>query len=127
MASKILSVVESKLLRPYGLSSLARGDPKYKPVYKGDRKSRDEAYHNGPIWPWLLGSYVDAKIKIENNPIEIKLLIEQFKPLITHAIENQGYISEIFDDIPPYKPRGCIAQAWSNAEVYRALVAISKI
>ncbi|MEM0362562.1 MAG: amylo-alpha-1,6-glucosidase [Sulfolobaceae archaeon] len=127
ISSKILSVIENKLLRQYGLSSLAREDPKYKPVYKGDRSSRDEAYHNGPIWPWLLGAYVDAKIRLKSDTIELKLLIEQFKPLISYAIQNQGYIPEIFDDIPPYNPRGCIAQAWSVAEVYRALVNISKI
>jgi len=115
------------LLRQYGLSSLSREDPNYKPVYKGDRRSRDEAYHNGPIWPWLLGAYVDAKLKLESNIMELKLLLEYLNPLLTHASKNQGYIPEIFDDIPPYRPRGCFAQAWSNAEVYRVLVNLSKL
>ncbi|QXJ32844.1 amylo-alpha-1,6-glucosidase [Saccharolobus shibatae] len=127
IASKILTLIESKLLRQYGLSSLSREDPNYKPVYKGDRRSRDEAYHNGPIWPWLLGAYVDAKLKLESNIMELKLLLEYLNPLLTHASKNQGYIPEIFDDIPPYRPRGCFAQAWSNAEVYRVLVNLSKL
>ncbi|AKA74215.1 amylo-alpha-1,6-glucosidase [Saccharolobus solfataricus] len=127
IASKILTLIESKLLRQYGLSSLSREDPNYKPVYKGDRRSRDEAYHNGPIWPWLLGAYVDSKLRLESNIMELKLLLEYFNPLLAHASKNQGYIPEIFDDIPPYKPRGCFAQAWSNAEVYRVLVNLSKL
>jgi len=127
IASKILTLIESKLLRQYGLSSLSREDPNYKPVHKGDRRSRDEAYHNGPIWPWLLGAYVDAKLKLESNIMELKLLLEYLNPLLTHASKNQGYIPEIFDDIPPYRPRGCFAQAWSNAEVYRVLVNLSKL
>ncbi|AOL15618.1 glycogen debranching protein [Sulfolobus sp. A20] len=124
---EILSLIENKLLRPYGLSTLARDDPNYIPVYKGDRWSRDRAYHNGPIWPWLLGQYIDAKVRVEKNPIEIKLLFEQFRPLINYALDNQGFIPEIFEDIPPYRPRGCIAQAWSNAEVYKMLVKIANI
>ncbi|WP_338601803.1 amylo-alpha-1,6-glucosidase [Sulfolobus tengchongensis] len=127
LALNVLSTVENKLLRQYGLSTLSRDNPSYKPVYKGDRKSRDEAYHNGPIWPWLLGAYIDAKLRLESNVIELKLLLEYFNPLLSHATKNQGYIPEIFDDIPPYKPRGCIAQAWSNAEVYRAIVNLSKL
>ncbi len=120
-AKRVVESVEDSLFRPYGLSSLGRNSPEYKPVYKGDRASRDNAYHNGPIWPWLLGSFIDAKVALENNQIMLKLLIDQLKPLLTLAERNGGYLPEIFDDIPPYRPRGCIAQAWSNAEVYRGI------
>ncbi len=120
-ARKVVRAVEDSLFRPYGLSSLSRSSPDYKPVYKGDRASRDNAYHNGPIWPWLLGSFIDAKIRMEDNQIMLKLLIDQLRPLLSLAERNGGYLPEIFDDVPPYKPRGCIAQAWSNAEVYRGI------
>ena len=121
-AGKImLSTVENELLRPYGLSTLSRRDPKYKPIYRGNRKSRDEAYHNGPIWPWLIGAYIDAKLKVENNIIENKLILDEIKPLLDYSKTHRGFIPEIFEDIPPYLQGGCIAQAWSVAEVFRSL------
>jgi predicted glycogen debranching enzyme len=121
LANKILSIVENELLRPYGLSTLSRKDPLYIPFYRGDRISRDRAYHNGPIWPWLIGAYTDAKIRLEKNIIKIKNLLNEIKPLLDIAEKNNGYIQELFEDIPPYKSGGCIAQAWSVAEVYRSL------
>ncbi len=127
LAKKVVNAVEDSLFRPYGLSSLSRNSPDYRPVYKGDRASRDSAYHNGPIWPWLLGSFIDAKIRIESNQIMLKLLIDQLRPLLSLAEKNGGYLPEIFDDVPPYKPRGCIAQAWSNAEVYRGINKLIKL
>jgi len=121
LAKKVVNTVEDSLFRPYGLSSLSRESPQYKPVYKGDRASRDNAYHNGPIWPWLLGNFIDAKVRLETNQIVLKLLIDQLRPLMSLAEKNGGYLPEIFDDVPPYKSRGCMAQAWSNAEVYRGI------
>ncbi|BFH73867.1 amylo-alpha-1,6-glucosidase [Sulfurisphaera javensis] len=117
----MLTTIENELLRPFGLSTLSRRDPKYKPMYRGDRKSRDEAYHNGPIWPWLIGAYVDAKLKLENDIIKNKLILDVFKPLLDYAKRNRGFIPELFEDVPPYLSGGCIAQAWSVAEVYRAI------
>ncbi|QIW23673.1 glycogen debranching protein [Sulfolobus sp. S-194] len=117
----MLTTIENELLRPFGLSTLSRRDPKYKPTYRGDRKSRDEAYHNGPIWPWLIGAYVDAKLKIESDVIKNKLILDVVKPLLEYAKKNRGFIPELYEDVPPYLPAGCIAQAWSVAEVYRAI------
>ncbi|AWR96571.1 glycogen debranching protein [Acidianus sulfidivorans JP7] len=121
VAKKILNTIENELLRPYGLSTLSKEDKNYIPYYRGDRKSRDMAYHNGPIWPWLIGAYIDSKIKLSNDIIEIKSLINYLEPLITVAKTNNGYVPELFEDIPPYNARGCIAQAWSTAELLRSL------
>lgn len=121
VAKIMLNTVENELLRPYGLSTLSKRDPMYKPLYRGDRKSRDEAYHNGPIWPWLIGAYVDAKLKLENDVIKAKMILELMRPLLDYAKRNRGFIPELFEDVPPYLQAGCIAQAWSVAEVYRAV------
>ncbi len=121
IAKDVLKVVEEELLRPYGLSTLSRHDPSYTPYYRGDRASRDKAYHNGPIWPWLIGAYVDAKLRFEDNVVELKGLLNKFRQLLDMAERNNGHIQELFEDIPPYRPGGCISQAWSVAEVYRAV------
>ncbi|NON62952.1 amylo-alpha-1,6-glucosidase [Acidianus sp. RZ1] len=120
-AKETLLLIERELLRPYGLSTLSKKDPRYIPYYRGNRESRDKAYHNGPIWPWLIGSYIDAKIKLEKNPIKIKTLLNNIEPLLNVAINNAGYIPEIFEDIPPYRQAGCIAQAWSISETFRSV------
>ncbi|ARM75051.1 amylo-alpha-1,6-glucosidase [Acidianus manzaensis] len=120
-SKKILNTVENELLRPYGLSTLSKNDKKYTPYYRGDRRSRDLAYHNGPIWPWLVGAYVDAKIKVSTDTLEVKSLINYFEPLLAIAKTNNGYVPELFEDIPPYNSGGCIAQAWSTAELLRSL------
>jgi len=121
VARKVMEIVERELLRPYGLSTLSRSDPKYKAVYGGERRTRDQAYHNGPIWPWLLGAYVDAKARTEKDPINLKSLIAYFDPLISYAKSNRGFLPELFNDIVPYRAGGCIAQAWSVSEVFRGL------
>ncbi|QKQ99580.1 glycogen debranching protein [Metallosphaera tengchongensis] len=123
-AKKVISIVESELLRPYGLSTLSKRDPGYIPFYRGDRTSRDRAYHNGPVWPWLIGAYVDAKLNFDDNPLELKGLINKFDPLLRVALRENGFLPELFEDIPPYRMGGCIAQAWSVAEVNRALRSI---
>ena len=117
----MLSTIENELLRPFGLSTLSRRDPKYKPIYRGDKKSRDEAYHNGPIWPWLIGAYIDAKLKVESDIIESKLILDVIRPLLDYSKKHRGFIPEVFEDVPPYLQGGCIAQAWSVAEVFRSL------
>jgi glycogen debranching enzyme len=104
------------------LRTLARGDTRYRGMYVGDRRSRDQAYHNGTVWPWLLGPYVTAFCKAKSNSeYELKnRLMPLFAQQITQA--GLGTISEIFDGDPPHTPRGCIAQAWSVAEPLRAYV-----
>lgn len=123
---KIVDAVHHELLTPYGLRTLARNDPRYVGVYAGDRNSRDKAYHNGTVWPWLLGPFVTAFLKTKGY-VEYRreyALKNFILPLFTEQIfkAGLGMISEIFDGEPPHTPRGCIAQAWSVAEPLRAYV-----
>ncbi len=118
----VVGAVEDKLLTPVGLRSLARGHPDYKPKYFGDLRARDAAYHQGTVWAWLIGAMVDARLKLRpDDRAGGRRLLEGLLPHLSEA--GIGTISEIFDAEPPYTPRGCIAQAWSVAEVLRAWVA----
>jgi predicted glycogen debranching enzyme len=117
----VLDVVERELVTPVGLRSLARSHPDYKPRYDGDLRSRDAAYHQGTVWSWLIGPFVDAWVK--QNPgreEEATKFLAGFGPHLGEA--GMGSISEVFDAEPPFTPRGCIAQAWGVAEVLRCLV-----
>jgi predicted glycogen debranching enzyme len=114
----VMNVVEERLLTPVGLRSLAPGSTDFKAKYYGDLRSRDAAYHQGTVWGWLIGPYVDAWLKLHpEDKAEARKFLEGFDP---HFNEQCiGSISEVFDAEPPYTPRGCIAQAWSVAEVLR--------
>jgi predicted glycogen debranching enzyme len=114
----VMNVVTEKLLTPVGLRSLAPGSPDFKAKYYGDLRSRDAAYHQGTVWGWLIGPYVDAWLKLHpEDKAEARKFLMGFEP---HFNEQCiGSISEVFDAEPPYTPRGCIAQAWSVAEVLR--------
>jgi predicted glycogen debranching enzyme len=115
----VMKVVTERLLTPVGLRSLAPGSPDYKPKYYGDLRSRDAAYHQGPVWAWLIGPYIDAWLKLHpDDRAGARKLLEGFHMELSKACV--GSISEIFDAEPPYVPRGCIAQAWSVAEVLRS-------
>ena len=117
----VVRVVSDRLLTPVGLRSLAPGHPDYKPKYYGDLRSRDAAYHQGTVWAWLIGPFVDAYLKV--NPGDrtgARRLLDGFDAHLSEACV--GSISEIFDADAPYVPRGCIAQAWSVAEVLRCLL-----
>jgi predicted glycogen debranching enzyme len=117
----VLQVVQSRLLTPVGLRSLARGHPEYKACYKGDLVTRDAAYHQGTVWGWLIGSFIDAWLKVNRNDLSAaKQFLTGFEQHLGEA--GIGTISEIFDAEEPFMPRGCIAQAWSVAEVLRCLV-----
>lgn len=117
----VLDVVENNLLTPYGLRSLAPGHPDYKAKYYGDLRARDAAYHQGTVWAWLIGPYVDAWLKL--HPQETAAAHELLLKFDDHIDEAcVGSISEVFDAESPYTPRGCIAQAWSVAEVLRCLI-----
>lgn len=117
----VMDVVTARLLTPMGLRSLAPDQPNYKPNYEGDVRSRDAAYHQGTVWAWLIGPYVDAWLKLHpEDPTAARDFLDAFEPHLAEA--GLGSISEIFDAEPPFTPRGCIAQAWSVAEVLRALV-----
>ncbi len=121
-STQVVDVVQRELLTPCGLRTLARPEPAYRGVYSGGRWSRDQAYHNGTVWAWLLGPYATAVRKVKNNSAqELKnCLLPLFKQQIFQA--GLGTVSEIFDGDPPHTPRGCIAQAWSVAEPLRAYV-----
>jgi glycogen debranching enzyme len=117
----VLRTVQEKLLTPVGLRSLAPGDPDYKARYDGDLRSRDAAYHQGTVWAWLIGPYVDAWLRCHPDEVAgARALLEGFEAQLGEACI--GSISEIFDAEAPYTPRGCIAQAWSVAEVLRCWV-----
>jgi len=120
-AEEILRVCESQLLTPVGLRTLSPNDPRYRGRLIGDQRSRDTAYHQGTVWPWLLGAYVDALLRYrgESGIAAARTLLTN---LSTHLNEaGLGTIGEIFDGDAPHAPRGCIAQAWSVGEVLRVL------
>lgn len=135
MAKEILKTVTNKLLTPYGLKTLAKGEPCYREVYEGDQVKRDLSYHQGITWPWLLGAYSDAFLKIiqaEKKKTVQKELQEQYDKFV-EGVEKTfreemyhrstvGSISEIYDSCKPYEAKGAFAQAWSVAEVFRILI-----
>jgi predicted glycogen debranching enzyme len=117
----VLNVVTERLLTPVGLRSLAPGNPDYKPKYDGDLRARDAAYHQGTVWAWLIGPYVDAWLRVHpGETLQARKLLTGFVPHLGEAC--LGSISEVFDAEKPYTPRGCVAQAWSVAEVLRCWV-----
>ncbi len=120
-ARKVVEKVESELLTPFGLRSLSPKDARYVPVYTGSPHERDAAYHQGTVWGWLTGHFIDAYRKVHSKDARanecVKEIISGFRSHISQA--SAGQISEIFDAEPPHHPRGCAAQAWSVAELLR--------
>ncbi len=125
-SKKVVEVVNRELVTPYGLKTLSVSDPKFVGKCSGDSRSRDMAYHNGTIWPWLLGPYVTAYLKVNEYSATVRqqVLENLILPLFTTGIHQGGLgtINEIYDCDPPNEPRGCISQAWSVAEPLRAYV-----
>ncbi|MBM3277107.1 MAG: glycogen debranching enzyme family protein [Candidatus Handelsmanbacteria bacterium] len=119
-AESVLAVVERHLLTPYGLRSLAPGEPGYRPRCEGPPWERDGAYHQGTAWSWLLGPYITALVRLRGEEVraQARALIEGLGAHLGEA--GVGTLSEIFDAEPPFVPRGCIAQTWSVAELLRA-------
>ena len=115
----VVDVAEKKLLTSVGLRTLSPDDPAYKPIYAGDLRSRDGAYHQGTVWAWLIGPFVDAWLKVHpHDRSAARKFLEVFP---VHLSDNGiGTISEVFDAREPHNAGGCIAQAWSIAEVLRA-------
>lgn len=112
------------LLTSYGLRSLAPTHPDYQGQYGGDPRQRDGAYHQGTVWGWLLGPFVLAHLRVYNNPIQARQFLE---PMADHLLSHGlGSLSEIFDGDPPMNPKGCLAQAWTVAEVLRAWIATER-
>jgi predicted glycogen debranching enzyme len=117
----VVDTVATRLLTPVGLRSLAAGHADYKPTYDGDLRARDAAYHQGTVWAWLIGPFVDAWLRVHPRDLAgARRFLEGFEPHLGEAC--LGSISEIFDAEAPFTPRGCVAQAWSVAEVLRAWV-----
>jgi glycogen debranching enzyme len=116
-----MRIVRDRLLTPVGLRSLAPGDPEYKARYFGDLRARDAAYHQGTVWGWLVGPFVDAWLKVYPDDREgARRTLDGFVPHLDDGCI--GSVSEVFDAEAPYTPRGCIAQAWSVAELLRVWV-----
>jgi predicted glycogen debranching enzyme len=117
----VVQVVKERLLTPVGLRSLAPGERDYKPRYDGDLRARDAAYHQGTVWAWLIGPFIDAWLRV--HPGDLGTAAGFLSGFRSHLRSScVGTISEVFDAEPPYTPRGCVAQAWSVAEVLRSLV-----
>ena len=117
----VVEVVHQRLLTPVGLRSLAPGHPDYKPKYFGDLRARDAAYHQGTVWGWLVGPFIDAWLKIYPGDRDgARRALDGFVEHLGDACV--GSVSEIFDAEPPFTPRGCVAQACSVAELLRCWV-----
>lgn len=120
----VLDVVTSKLLTPVGLRSLGPGSRDYKSRYYGDLRSRDAAYHQGTVWSWLIGPFIDCWLKVySDDGGKAQEWLEGFVPHLGEACI--GSVSEIFDAEAPFTPRGCIAQAWGVAELLRVWVKVA--
>ena len=112
--ASVLDVVTRELLTPFGLRTLSPRDSRYQGRYGGDQSSRDGAYHQGTVWPWLLGPYVRA-LRAVRGDVDVSTILDPFHKHLMEA--GIGQISEIFDGDEPHAPQGCIAQAWSVAEL----------
>ena len=123
-----MAAVEAELLTPYGLRTLSSKDERYAGKYIGNQDCRDAAYHQGTVWPWLMGPFIEAYLRVNNFSGQSKKQCSVFlKPLLKHARKSGciGSISEIFDGDEPHDCRGAFAQAWSVAEVLRAYMLIN--
>ncbi len=122
----VVDFVQGEFLTPVGLRTLSRSDSRYASVYAGDRRTRDRAYHNGAVWPFLLGPFVRAYLRVKGySDADRKRVLDEFlSPLLRDRLHDLGVgtISEVFDGDPPYRAGGCVAQAWSVAEVLRVYV-----
>ena len=125
----VVDAVRSQLLTPFGLRTLDPLSEDYKGRYTGSPRDRDAAYHQGTVWPYLMGAFVEAYLKVNEFSQASKAKAAEFiLPLLRHLTENGciGSVSEIFDGDDPQMPRGCIAQAWSVAELIRAYRLVSR-
>ena len=121
-ARRVVDAVEMLLLTPLGLRSLAPGEPGYALHYEGDSRARDSVYHQGTVWPWLIGPFVEAWVRVHGaNGAARKKARDRFLPPLYEHLKHGGlgHISEICDAEPPHTPRGCPFQAWSLGELLR--------
>jgi glycogen debranching enzyme len=117
-----LAAVERYLLTPLGLRTLASSDPNFAERYVGDQRARDAAYHQGTVWPWLIGPYLDIRCRLAADAAEARAIRQRvLAPFRDHLLAaGIGSISEIAEGSAPFRPVGCVAQAWSVAEVLRS-------
>lgn len=121
MRQSVLDVVTRELVTPYGLRTLSPRDPRYAARYEGGPTSRDAAYHQGTVWPWLMGPYIDALLSIKGRSKAVRSQArELLQPLLSLQAGGVETLPEVFDGSSPHRPGGCISQAWSVAEVLRA-------
>ncbi len=121
-AQSVVELVEDRLLTPLGLRTLAPDEPGYCPRYEGDAAARDAAYHQGTVWPWLLGPFVDAWLRVRGGGADAVAEARSrfLAPLEAHLAEaGLGHVSEVADGDPPHRPAGCPFQAWSVGEMLR--------
>jgi predicted glycogen debranching enzyme len=124
----VAAIVEEKLLTPFGLRTLSPDDNRYCGTYTGPQSERDRAYHQGTVWPYLIGPFVEAYLKVNGSGIDTKRAAANFiRPLLTNLTGDGciGNICEIFDGDPPQRPKGCFAQAWSVAELIHAYLLVN--
>src|SRR5688500_2833959 len=122
LAPRVVDTIASSLWTPVGLRTLAPDHPRYVARYEGDVRSRDGGYHQGTVWPWLLGPFVEAWVRVRGNTPAARREARRhfFEPLLGHLTQaGLGHISEIADAEPPHTPRGCPFQAWSVGEALR--------
>ncbi len=116
-ARQVVDICLKSLYTPYGLRSLSSYDPSYHSIYQGDQLQRDGSYHQGTVWPWLIGVFIASYLKVYRDRVTALSFLEHFSKHFNEA--GLGSVSEIFDAEPPHLPRGCIAQAWSVGEILR--------
>src|SRR5690606_31110661 len=124
--AQVLEVVKSNLLTDRGLRSLAPSDPQYKGYYHGNQAQRDRAYHQGTVWPWLLGHFAESYLKIHRKAgiAFVQKLIKGFDEVMTQY--GIGTVAEIYDGDPPHRPKGAISQASSIGELLRMMYIVKK-
>ncbi|MBI4528645.1 MAG: glycogen debranching enzyme family protein [Deltaproteobacteria bacterium] len=121
-AERVVEMVTQRLWTPLGLRSLAPGEPGYTPRYEGGVRERDGVYHQGTVWPWLIGPFVEAWVRVhgESDDAKLEARTRFLTPILEHLDKaGLGHVSEIADAEPPHMPRGCPFQAWSLAEAMR--------
>jgi predicted glycogen debranching enzyme len=119
---RVVEVVRRELFTPFGLRTLSPRDPAYRGRYEGDQPTRDAAYHQGTVWPWLLGPFGEAVLRVaDDRKTAARDLAGTLRPLLEYSLTGPGLINvpEIFDGDAPQRPNGCPAQAWSSAELIR--------
>ncbi|MFC4871252.1 amylo-alpha-1,6-glucosidase [Negadavirga shengliensis] len=124
---KVLEVIRLNLLTPRGLRTLAPSDPRYRGYYQGDQYERDNAYHQGTVWPWLMGHFAEGYLKLHGKEGKkiVDAMIHNFDGVMSQY--GVGTVAEIYDGDPPHRPKGAISQAWSIGELLRMMYLVNNL